>query len=193
MNDLGPPEKKSNTGKFVVIGLGLFFIVGTYFYQRYIPPAWLHDFGADIALRAVADPNAPVPDDSRQASPRGLADSPYICPSKIVARPWDRMIVATSGDALRANPTLTAATWPDNDMAAVAAKMGSDPTYQIIVLVKDNTVSTSEFFYTFWADLKALSRPEGFTRAEAVFTAASQQGIYVVAPAEGAPADVCNN
>ncbi|MFN0000440.1 MAG: hypothetical protein ACKVP1_16210 [Burkholderiaceae bacterium] len=191
MADIGPPVKKSNTGKFVIIGFAIFLLVGGYYYQRFIPPAWLHDFGADIALRAAADPNAPVPEDSRQASPRGLADSPYICVSKIVQVPWDHMIVATSGDALRTNAVLAAAAWPDESVEAFAAKMAQDPRFQLIVLLKGNTVSAAEFFYTFWADLKEIARPEGFTRDEAVFTSASQNGVYVVAPAADAPANAC--
>ncbi len=191
MDDIGPPVKKSNTGKFVIIGFAIFLLVGGYYYQRFIPPAWLHDFGADIALRAAADPDASVPEDSRQASPRGLADSPYICASKTVQVPWDRMIVATSGDALRTNAMLAAAAWPDEGVEALAAKMAQDPRFQLIVLVKDNTVSAAEFFYTFWADLKEIARPEGFTRDEAVFTAASQNGVYVVTPAGPSASENC--
>lgn len=191
MSDLGPPDKKSNTGKFIIIGFALFLLVGGYYYQRFIPPAWLHDFGADIALRAAADPNAPLPEDSRQASPRGLADSPYICVSKIVQIPWDRMIVATSGDALRTNAALAAATWSDKNVEELAADMAQDPRFQIIVLLKGNTVSAAEFFYTFWADLKEIARPEGFTRDEAVFTAASQNGVYVVSRAGSVASESC--
>lgn len=191
MSEPGPPVQKSNTGKFVVIGFGIFLLVGGYFYQRYIPPGWLHDFGADIAFRASADPNAPLPADSRQASPRGLADSPYICVAKIVRKPWDRIFIATSGDDLRANAALAAAKWPDDNMAALGAEMANDPRYQLIVLMNGDTVSAAEFFYTFWADLKAVARPEGFTREQAVFTAASQAGVYVVSSAAEAPADAC--
>lgn len=191
MNDVGPPAQKSNTGKFVVLGFAAVFLIGGYFYQRYIPPAWLHAFGADIALRATADPNAPVPEDSRQATPRGLADSPYICVAKTVTEPWDRMVVVTSREALRENALLTAAQWPEDNRDALAKEMADDARYQLIVLLKDNAVSEAEFFYTFWADLKALNRPEGFTRDEAVFTAASQNQLYVVTPAADAPADAC--
>jgi hypothetical protein len=73
----------------------------------------------------------------------------------------------------------------------MADELSRDQRYQLVVLVKDNAVVDAQLFFTFWGNLDALARPEGFNRETAVFTAASRDGVYVVRPAENAPADVC--
>ena len=194
MNQPGTPAQKRrffSTGTAVVLGIGLVLLIGWFAYQPMIPPVWLHDFAADIALRAAADPNAALPEDARQASPRGLADSPYICAAKIIRKPWDRLVAVTSDENLRSHPVLTSAVWPKNDLEAVAAEMARDDRYQLLVLLKDNTVVDAQLFFTFWANLEGIARPEGFTPEQAVFTAASKNGVYVVNEANDAPPDVC--
>ncbi len=191
MNSPGPKRRFFSTGTAVVLGLGLVLLLGWFAYQPMIPPVWLHDLAADIALRAAADPDAPLPRDSREASPRGLADSPYICVAKIVQKPWDHIVAVTSDEDLRAHPVLTAATWPKNNLEAVITEMARDDRYQILVLLKDNTVIDAEMFYTFWADLESVARPEGYTPEQAIFTAASKNGVYVVSAADDAPPESC--
>ncbi len=157
-----------------------------------IPPVWLHDLAADIALRAEADANAPLPEDSRQASPRGLADSPYVCVAKLVTQPWDRIVFVTAAQDMRTHPVLTAAKWPGDAIDDVATELAKDKRYQLVVLLKDNTVVDAQKFFTFWANLEGVARAEGFTPADAIFTAASKDGVYVVSLAENAPADACH-
>ncbi|MBY0509745.1 MAG: hypothetical protein K2P94_06295 [Rhodospirillaceae bacterium] len=180
-----------STGTLLVLGFAAVIGLGLVAYQRYIPPVWLHDFGADIALRAEADPTAKVPEDMRQASPRHLAESPYICAAKVANIPWDQMFVVTASQDLRTHPVLSQAKWPHHNFADMADELSRDQRYQLVVLVKDNAVADAQLFYTFWANLDAIARPEGFNRETAVFTAASRGGVYVVAPAENAPANVC--
>lgn len=191
--DVGRTSKRRffSTGTALVLGLGLVFFIGWFAYQPMIPATWLHDLAADIALRAPADPNAPAPEDSRQASPRGLAASPYICMAKIIHVPWDRIVAVTTDENLRAHPVLTAAIWPKNNLAAVAAEMARDPRYQLLVLLKDKAIVDTQMFFTFWANLEGIARPEGFTPEEAIFTAASKDGTYVVTQAVDAPSDAC--
>jgi len=192
LNEQTAPRRRFiSTGTLLVIGLGLVLLVGWFGYKPMIPPVWLHALAADIALRAAADPNAPLPEDSRQATPRGLADSPYICVAKLVTQPWDRIVVVTANQDLRSHPVLTTAKWAGDGMDDVAAKLATDKRYQLFVLLKDNAVIDAQLFYTFWADLEGVARPDGFTPAEAVFTAASKGGVYVVSLAENAPRDAC--
>ena len=194
MNQPGTPVQKRrffSTGTAVVLGIGLVLLVGWFAYQPMIPPVWLHDFAADIALRAAEDPNAALPEDARQASPRGLADSPYICAAKIIQKPWDRLVAVTSDEDLRSHPILTAAIWPKKDLESVAAEMARDSRYQLLVLLKDNTVVDAQLFFTFWANLEGVARPEGYTPEQAIFTADSKNGVYVLSEANDAPPDAC--
>ncbi|MSO73489.1 MAG: hypothetical protein EXQ84_07820 [Rhodospirillaceae bacterium] len=198
----GPESEKHNasasarrrlvsSGTAMVLGLGLVFGVGWFLYRPYIPPGWLRDFGADIALRAAADPDPPPPTDTRQVTPRGLADSPYICVAKVVHEPWDRLVVVAAGQEVRAHPILSGARWPSAGLENLAAQMARDDRYQLLVLLKDNAVLDAQLFYTFWGILEGIARPEGYTREEAIFTAASKGGIYVVTQAADVPADAC--
>jgi hypothetical protein len=180
-----------STGTLVVLGLVLIILGGWFWYRPYIPPVWLHDLAADIALRASADPAAKLPTDSRQASPRGLADSPYICAAKVIQEPWDHIVVATGAQDLQSHPVLTQAIWPEKNLESVTAEIARDNRYQLLVLLKDNAVVDTQIFFTFWADLSGIARPEGFSATDAVFTAASKNGVYVVSPAHDAPADTC--
>ncbi len=179
------------TGTLVVVGLFAVLLIGWFAYRPYIPPVWLHDFASDIALRASAEPNAPAPEDMRQATPHGLADSPYICVGKIVDMPWDRIVAVTNPESLRTHPVLSQATWPDKNLDDLTAQLTRDQRYQLLVLIKDNTVIDAQLFYTFWAKLDGIARPEGFAREEAIFTAASQGGVYVVSAATDVPPDAC--
>ncbi len=156
-----------------------------------IPPPWLRAFGAEIALRAAADPQAPEPEDTREASPRGLADNPLICLANIATQPWDQVVFVTynQGKALAEHPVLSRAEWPDR--AAKQAQLNADDRYQLVVLLRNGKVINSEFFFTFWADLAALSRPEGYTPQDAIFTAESHAGHYVLNVVPNASLDSC--
>ena len=189
----GPPARRRfvSSGTLLILGVGLVLLVGWFAYQPYIPPIWLHDLSADIALRASADPDAAPPEDMRQASPRGLADSPYICVANTVHIPWDHMFVVTASQDLRTHSALAQVIWPHHDFEEMADQLKRDKRYQLLVMTKDNAVVDAQLFYTFWGNLEQIARPEGFNRADAVFTAASKGGIYVVSPARDTPADVC--
>lgn len=191
MTAAAPRRPFISSGTLVILSIGMVLLIGWFAYQPYIPPMWLHDLSADIALRAEADPNPALPEDARQASPRGLADSPYICVAKVVHKSWDHIYAVTPGQDLRSHPALSAAVWPKKDLDATVAEMARDKRYQLLVLTKDNTVVDAQLFYTFWGNLDAIARPEGFSSAEAIFTAASQNGVYVVTPAADPPTDVC--
>ncbi len=181
----------ASTGTALVVGFVLLFVFGWFVYRPYIPPAWLRDFAADIAFRAAADPDPPPPTDTRQATPRGLADSPYICVAKVVDEPWDRFVAVAGGQDVRSHPILSGARWLSFSHEDLAAQMARDNRYQLLVLLKDNAVLDAQLFYTFWGTLDGIARPEGFTPDEAIFTAASKGGIYVVTHAADAPADAC--
>ena len=190
--DSGPPPRKLfASGSLLIVGFGIFLVGGWFLYRSYIPPLWLHDFGADIALRAEADPNAALPHDTREASPRGLADSPYICVANVVREPWDRFVAVASGQDPRKVPLLSAAKWSGDALDVWAKEMANDKRFQLIVLLKDNGVVDAQIFYTFWATLDGIARPEGYAPAEAIFTAASKDSVYVVTQAVDVPPDAC--
>ncbi len=193
MTDHTPPTRAwyMRSGSLTIIGVATVLLVGWFAYQPYIPPIWLHDLAADIAFRATADSKVDVPEDFRQSTPRGQAESPYICVANTVHIPWDHMYVVTSAQDLRAHPALAQVTWPHHNFADMADELKRDKRYQLLVMVKDNTVTDAQLFYTFWGDLSALAQPEGFNRENAVFAAASKDKLYIVSPAENPPADVC--
>ncbi len=180
-----------STGTALVLGLGLVLLAGWLAYQPLIPPAWLHGLAADIALRASVDPDAPPPEDTRQATPRGFADAPYICMTKFVDKPWDLLIAVTAKQGMHAHPILSDAQWPMVSLASMTAQMERDDRYQLLVLLKNNTVVDAQLFFTFWGTLEGIARPQGFTPNEAIFTAASKGGIYEVAQAVNPPANAC--
>jgi hypothetical protein len=173
---------KLRNGTIVVLGLFVVLLGGWLIYRTVIPPAWLHNFAADIALRATADPNAPPPTDTREETPRGLASHPYICFSNLVPFSWDRVVFVSADQDPRTVASLRGVTWPGDDQARFGKLMEKDDRYQLVVLIKNERVIADEPFFTFWGDLSALNRPEGFDPDTAVFTAAVQGGRYVLVP-----------
>jgi hypothetical protein len=173
------------SGKVVIIFIALGLAVASYFYAKTVPPTWLHDFGADIALRALADPNAAEPEDSREATPRGLADNPLICVARVIPQPWDRIVFVTheQGKTLSQHVVLGKARWVDDSIDSLQAQLAADDRYQLVVLMNGDQVRDAQMFFTFWADLSGLARPEGFAPDDAIFTAASLQGRYVLSVA----------
>lgn len=186
-----PPTQWWRSGKGVIVFIVAGLLVGGYFYMGTVPPSWLRAFGAEIALRATADPQATAPEDTREASPRGLADNPLICLANIARQPWDRAVFVTyaQSKALPEHPVLSKADWPDR--AAKQGQLAADDRYQLIVLLKDGRVVNAEFFFTFWADLAGASRPEGYGPEDAIFTAESHAGHYVLSVAPNASLDAC--
>ncbi|MDX2142813.1 MAG: hypothetical protein SFV19_05635 [Rhodospirillaceae bacterium] len=181
------------SGKLVVLGLALALIVGWFFYRATVPPPWMRAFGEEIATRAAADPEAPLPEDTREATPRGPVDNPLICFARAAKLPWDRVVFVTHAQAktgLADHPTLGGEAWAEAARTAAATQLAADDRYQLIVLMNAGSVVDRQLFYTFWGDLSALARPEGFTPETAIFTAASRGGRYVLAVAAAAtPAD----
>lgn len=184
-------RRTGRNGTLFVLGLGVCMFLGWLLYQQYLPAQWLRDFGGEIAARAALDPTPPEPEDVRQTQRRVAADHPYICAGDVIRVPWDRLVVVMAHDDILTHPILAEATWGDISRDAMAAQMKSDPRYQLIVLMRESAVLDAQLFFTFWGDLKALARPQGFARNEAVFTAYSNDGIYFVAPAATVPPGVC--
>jgi hypothetical protein len=195
VNDLTVPAASPwwRSGKLVVLGLAAILGIGWVFYRETLPPTWLHEFGSDISLRATVDPNAPLPEDAREATPRGLADNPLICAANVISQPWDRVVFVTheQGKTLQEHPVLGPAQWMGNGLTATQARLIADDRYQIIALMDGGKVRDSQLFFTFWADLSGLARPQGFSPEEAIFTAASVQGRYVLSLAPGATLADC--
>jgi hypothetical protein len=187
----GAHRKSISTGTLLVLGFGVFLFVGWFAYRPYIPPAWLHSLSSDIALRAVVPTDAPPPEDIREATPRGLADSPYICAANVVPLAWDHLIAVAPKQDVRKHPVLRKAKWTSESLDVVAERLMRDERYQLIVLLENNTVLDARIFFTFWGDLSGISRPEGYTRDEAVFTAVSKDGVYVLSPATDVPPHAC--
>jgi len=185
------PPRRLKSGTVFVLGLGLCAVIGWLLYQPYLPKAWLHDFSGEIAVRATPDPTPPEVEDTRQVQRRETPSHPYICATDFIHVPWDRMVVVTSAEDILTHPLLADAAWGSLSRDDVAAQMKTDKRYQLIVLLKDRAVVDAQLFFTFWGDLTAIARPEGFGRAEAVFTAYSDDGIYFVQPAGDVPANVC--
>lgn len=179
------------SGTLFVFALAACMAGGWLLYQPYLPAKWLHDFSGEIAARAAPDPTPPEPEDVRQAQRRAPPDHPYICAADFIDLDWDRMIIVAGGQDISVHPTLSKVSW--ERMADVAARTGEDRRYQLIVLLRGQTVVDAQLFYTFWGDLSALVRPEGYTRDEAVFTAASNDGIYYVSPAPAVPPGFCRS
>jgi len=186
-----PPRRRLPSGTIFVLALAGCLALGWLVYQPYLPAAWLHAFSGEIAARAVPDPDPPVPEDVRQAQRRETPSHPYICATDFIRIPWDRMVIVTAADDILTHPLLAEASWGERSRDAAAAQMKSDARYQLIVLLHDGTVADAQLFFTFWGDLTALARAEGFSRAEAVFTSLSDEGIYFVAPAAAVPPGIC--
>jgi hypothetical protein len=100
--------------------------------------------------------------------------------------------VVPSGADARKQAVLAGAVWPaDIALDRYAEKLLRDQRYQGLVLLQGDHVVAAELFFTFWADLSALARPEGFTPADAIFTAKVANGTYVLAVATDVPPDIC--
>ena len=102
------------------------------------------------------------------------------------------MIVVPSGADARKQAILAGAVWPsDTPLDQYAEKLLRDQRYQGLVLLQCDHVVAAEVFFTFWADLSALARPEGFSPADAIFTAKVANGTYVLAVATDMPPEIC--
>jgi len=181
--------KDARSGKIAVLAIAallVFILIG---YRYTLPDRWLRAFAEQIAMRAALDPNPPIPDDTRQASDRIPADNPLICMRDLPAGDWDTIVFVKNGQRIADHPVLNPAAW--DDRAETERLLASDDRYQMIVLLKDKAVIDHELFFTFWGDLSALTRPEGFTRDTAIFTAASLGGRYVLSLADGAQPSDC--
>ncbi len=187
------PGFRLSNGTWAVLTFVAVFGFGWFMYRDGIPPAWLRDFAAEIALRAEADPDAPVPEDSRQVTPRGLAGTPYICVANIIPLTWDKMVVVTNADEARTQTDLVNASWKGAWSSAenLSNELARDERYQAVVLLRDGKVEAAELFFTFWANLKNLARPDGFTPGDAIFVAAVRKGTYVLSIPPEIPADAC--
>lgn len=180
------------SGTVFVLGLAVCGVLGWLLYQPYLPKAWLRDFSGEIAVRAAPDPTPPEAEDVRQAQRREAPPHPYICATDVIRLPWDRMIVVTADDDLGAHSILAGADWGRLSREETAAQLRADKRYQLIVLLREREILDAQLFFTFWGDLSALAAPGGFSRAGAVFTAYSNDGIYFVAPAADVPAGTCS-
>lgn len=189
------PSSKSlvlPSGSLLVIGFFVFLLVGWIFYQQTLPPSWLYNFSEAVALRASPDPSPSEPEDFRQVSPRTEIDNPYICVGDVLKLDWDQLFVVMPEYNLRIHPILSKVNWPDLPLSYYADLLGRDDRYQLMVLVGDNKILDAQLYFTFWGDLSSLARLEGFSRREAVFTAASLEGIYIVSPALDVSTSVCS-
>ncbi|MHB1207312.1 MAG: hypothetical protein ACYCZX_17210 [Rhodospirillaceae bacterium] len=193
--DTAPAKRgfRLSNGTWAVLTFIAVFVFGWLVYRDGIPPTWLRDFAAEIALRATPDPNAPLPEDSRQVTPRGLADSPYICAANVIPLTWDKFVVVTNADEARAQADLTSAQWSGMWRSAqdLAAELEHDKRYQAIVLLKDGKVVGAELFFTFWADLRGIARVEGYGATDAIFVAAVKDGTYVLSNPDEIPPTAC--
>jgi hypothetical protein len=181
---------KIRSGTVLVLGLAAIMAAGWFSYRAFVPPRWLHDLAGEIATRSAPDPKAPPPRDTREARPAATPDHPFICVARIVDFAWDRMVVVPSGADARQVPALRGVSWPADKAADYARRMAADPRYQLILFIKGEQVVADALFYTFWGDLSALARPDGFTPETAAFTAAVDGGTHRLAVAEPFPS-VC--
>lgn len=186
------PRRRISSGTIFVVALGVCMFLGWVLYQPFLPARWLHDFAGEIAARAKPDPTPPAPEDVRQVQRRDPPDHPFICAANVIQMPWDRMIVVTAAEDVAAHPLLMHASWGSLSRDDVAARMRKDQRYQLIVLLEGDTVVDAQLFFTFWGDLSAIARPDGYARAAAIFTAYSDDGIYFVEPATDVPAGICD-
>lgn len=185
------PRRRITSGTAFVLGLAVCAVVGWLVYQPYLPVAWLHSFSGEIAARATPDPEPPPAEDVRQAQKRETPEHPFICATDVIRVAWDRMVVVTSADDILTHPLLADAAWGALSRDDMAKQMKADHRYQLIVLMNGGAVVDAQLFFTFWGDISALARPEGFSRAEAVFTSYSDDGIYFVVPADNVADGVC--
>jgi len=187
-----PLSPRFKSGTYLVIGFVLVFGLGWFVYRAAIPPTWLREFGAEIALRAKPDPNAPPPADTRQEKPHVVAPHPYICVANVVKEPaWDKLVIVPADQPLSDQPILSQATWPKGVFDKFAGELDRDSRYQLVALVKDNAVIDAQLFYTFWAKMDQVAKPEGYSPAEAIFLAEVKDGTYVLLPAPDATAETC--
>jgi hypothetical protein len=191
--DEGPsPQRQAfRSGTLLIIGVGIFLLVGWLFYRQTLPPTWLRDFSEAVALHASADPNPPEPEDIRQVSPPSNADSPYICAGKIINEDWDQLFAVTARQNLASHPFLSRFDWPEYPLEHYVDLLSRDERYQLLILVRGQRVVDAQLYFTFWGDIAPIAQTEGFVREDAVFTSASLNGLYIVSPAGDVPAGAC--
>ncbi len=187
-----PQRRAFRSGTLLIIGFGIFLLVGWIFYRQTLPPAWLYDFSEAVAQHASPDRSPPEPEDIRQVAPPIEVEDPYICLANVIDLSWDHIFVVAPGQDLRVHPVLSQSVWPDQPLSYYVDLMARDERYQLVVLVNANAVVDAQLYFTFWGDLSPISRPEGYTRGEAIFTAASLNGLYIVSPVLDPPVDTCS-
>lgn len=158
-------------------------------YDAMMAPSWMREFGLDIAARAkiVAVSNEETAFSTMKG--RVEPDSPYVCFSKVADFDWDRVYFVASGGPL--SEQLSALKWDEGAVAEINGRMAGDDRYQVIAFERDGMVISHDYYFTMWADLKALGQPAGFSQSEAVFVAESDGETYTVKPAGPSVASAC--
>lgn len=164
-------------------------IAGWMIYDAMMAPAWMRDFGLDIAARAKI---VAVSGDATAFSTmkgRVEPDSPYVCFANLANFEWDRVYFVPSGGPVPDH--VSALAWDEGAVAEVNDRMAGDERYQVIAFESNGVVVAHDYYFTMWADLTALARPDGFSKTEAVFVAESDGETYTVMPAGPSAASAC--
>ena len=158
-------------------------------YDTMMAPEWMRNFSLEMTARATI-----VSDISKEtafSTMRGRAepDSPYICFTALAAFDWDRVFFVPPGGPV--SKPLAELEWVEGAVTDLNARLDSDPRYQLIAFEDDGVVVEHDYYFTIWADLSALGRPEGFGRAEAVFVAESNGTTFIVEPIASLNSNPC--
>ena len=182
-------DKNRNTRLWIVAIVVATIAAGTFLYDMMMAPKWMRDFGLDMAAKATIVSVGTQATAFSTMKGRPEPDSPYICMVHAAPFSWDRVyFVASGGNALDSLENLD---WDGGAIDDLRRQMASDQRYQLIVFAKDNRVIEQGYYFTLWADLAALGRPEGFNRQDAVFQADSNGEVYTLTVAKDAPANAC--
>ena len=167
----------TQSGKFWILLVGLAtLLAGWKIYESMMVPRWMRDFGLDMAARAcIVSTN---PQDTVFSTMKGRAEpeNPYIYLANSARFDWDRVYVVGSGGQV--SEPLINLEWNGKDLEVLNRRMRQDDRYQLIAFERDRSIVDHGFYFTMWADLSALTRPEGLSRSEAVFVADSDGEIY---------------
>jgi hypothetical protein len=164
-------------------------LAGWVMYDAMMAPRWMRDFGLEMAAKATIVSSRSEETAFSTMKGRAEPESPYICLADITSFDWDRVYVIGSDGQVTGD--LGAKDWQGEDLNVLNRRMREDNRYQLIAFERQGQIIEQGFYFTMWADLTDLARPEGFTPNEAVFLADSDGEVYTLSVAGPASANHC--
>ena len=152
-------------------------------YKVVLGPVWVRSLAKEITMRAELSSdqiNNGIVFSVMKDRPE--PEMPFICMNRVANFSWDKVYFIGSVNSL--DSFFSKIDWTNIDKKKYIDRLTRDDRYQLIVFVSENKVVDHAFYFTLWADVSDLDRPQGYEKNQSVFTAESNGYSFRLAHAE---------